>query len=409
LKTDQNYKAIFNAIKCPIVIINADLRILECNSTAADLGIAVEANTGIEKVIPWAERDLRKFASSSKISMILNQKDTPNKDGVWYEISVNKMIGNDGDVTKMILIWSDISGIKITEEAIQQDLQLFSSIIEFLPDPTFVIDIHGKVIAWNRSIVDLTNIPANEMLGMGDYEYAVPFYGQRRPILIDYIMNKERQLALHYPDYHMEGDSVSTEVYLSSLRQEGIHLWAKATTLKNIKGEVIGAVETIRDITDLKKSEEQIQYLSTHDPVTGLFNKIYFETEIERLENSRRFPISVLFCDLRSLRKFNDDRKYPIDDLKVKEAGTILRACFRKEDLVARIGSLEFGVLMPTSELAIGNKAVQRVIQAVVKYNQTKTKSESLQLSIGLSTSSEPSTLRKAVNIAHARATESQA
>jgi diguanylate cyclase (GGDEF)-like protein len=207
----------------------------------------------------------------------------------------------------------------------------------------------------------------------------------------------------------MEGDSVSTEVYLSSLRQEGIHLWAKATTLKNNNGEVIGAVETIRDITDLKKSEEQILYLSTHDPVTGLFNKAYFEAEIERLENSRQFPISVLFCDLRSLKKFNDDRKYPVDESKIKEAGLILRACFRREDLVARIGSLEFGVLMPASELAIGNKAVQRVIQAVVKYNQAKTKSDSLQLSIGLSTSSEPSTLRKAVNIAQTRATESQA
>lgn len=407
--TNQNYKAIFNSIMCPIIIIDADLKVLEFNSAATKLGINLKTNMGIEDVIPWAEHDLKKFVDSSLMSNILTQKDSPNNDGIWYEITVNKIISVDGEVTKMILIWHDISGIKVTEESIQQDLQLFSSIIEFLPDPTFVIDIHGKVIAWNRSIVDLTNIPAKEMLGKGDYEYAVPFYGQKRPILIDYILNKERNLALHYPDYHMEGDSVSTEVYLSSLRQEGIHLWAKATTLKNKNSEVIGAVETIRDITDLKKSEEQILFLSTHDPVTGLFNKAYFEAEIERLENSRRFPISVLFCDLRSLKKFNDDRKYPVDDSKIKEAGLILRACFRREDLVARIGSLEFGVLMPTSELAIGNKAVQRVIQAVVKYNQAKTKSESLQLSIGLSTSSEPSTLRKAVNIARARATESQA
>ena len=407
--TDQNYKAIFNSIKCPIVIINADLKILEFNSAAANLDIPIKEGMGIEKAIPWAENDLKEFTGSSLMSNILTQKDSPDNDGIWYEITVNKMISVDGDVTKMILIWHDISGIKQAEMSFQHDQQLFSSIIEFLPDPTFVIDIHGKVIAWNRSIVDLTNIPANEMLGKGDYEYAVPFYGQKRPILIDYILSKERNLALHYPDYHMEGDAVSTEVYLSSFRQEGIHLWAKATTLKNIKGEVIGAVETIRDITDLKKSEEQIQYLSTHDPVTGLFNKIYFETEIERLENSRKFPISVLFCDLRSLKKFNDERKYPVDDSKIKEAGLILRACFRKEDLVARIGSLEFGILMPTSELTIGNKAVQRVIQAVVKYNQTKTKSESLQLSIGLSISSEPSTLRKAVNIARARASKSQA
>ena len=186
----------------------------------------------IEKAIPWAENDLKEFTGSSLMSNILTQKDSSDNVGIWYEITVNKMISVEGDVTKMILIWHDISGIKQAEMSFQHDQQLFSSIIEFLPDPTFVIDIHGKVIAWNRSIVDLTNIPANEMLGKGDYEYAVPFYGQKRPILIDYILSKERNLALHYPDYHMEGDAVSTEVYLSSFRRKEFIYGQKPRLLK---------------------------------------------------------------------------------------------------------------------------------------------------------------------------------
>jgi len=219
-------------------------------------------------------------------------------------------------------------------------------------------------------------------------------------------LKKIDQPSLHYPKYHEEGGAVSAEIYLSSLRQDGIHLWAKATTLQNIDGEVIGAVETIRDITNLKKSEEQLQYLSTHDPVTGLYNKPYFEAEIERLENSRRFPISVLFCDLQSLKKFNTGKKYPVNDQKVKEAAQILRACFRREDLVARIGGQEFGVLMPVSELSIGKKAVQRVIQSVVKFNQSKPKSDSLQFSIGLSTANEPTALHNAVKTAQNRVSD---
>lgn len=71
-------------------------------------------------------------------------------------------------------------------------------IIDFLPDPTFVIDSDKKVIAWNRAIEEMTGVRKEEIIGKGDYAYAVPFYGKPRPVLIDLIYSDDRETELQY-------------------------------------------------------------------------------------------------------------------------------------------------------------------------------------------------------------------
>lgn len=405
---EENYKVIFDTLSCPVLVLDEDLKIVERNSAADVLGNHFSLGTKLDSVISLSASEKHDLIDPSINEITLSQKNTIDNGKNWYDILVKKIIIEPVKQTNLILVFHNITEFKKAEIAVREDQRLFYSIIEFLPDPTFVIDIHGKVLAWNRALVELTHISKEEIIGKGDYEYAVPFYGSRRPMLIDYILKKIDQPALHYPNYHLDGDSISAEVYLSSLREEGIHLWAKATTLKNVSGELIGAVETIRDITELKKSQEKVEFLGTHDPITGLFNKLYFEIEIYRLEKSRRYPISILYCDLRPLKKFNDHRKYPVDDQKLRDTAGLLKACFRQEDMVARLGAQEFGIIMPTSDGSIGKKAVHRLAQAVITYNQTKPKSNGLFLAIGLSTATEPSILHRAYETARSNVAEAQ-
>lgn len=251
---EDRYKVIFDTIACPMFILDVDLKILERNIAASRLEKAAASGENFQKIIQCSSQTIEKLKDPSTVEFTFLPQGPIGKDETWYDVHVKKVTINPGNETTLILVLHDISDLKKAEIAIQHDLQLFFSIIEFLPDPTFVIDIHGKVLAWNRALVELTKLSADEMLGKGDYEYAVPFYGSRRPMLIDYILKEIDQPSLHYPKFQVDGDSISTEIYLDSLRQEGIHLWAKATTLKNAKGELIGAVETIRDITEQKKS-----------------------------------------------------------------------------------------------------------------------------------------------------------
>ncbi len=139
------------------------------------------------------------------------------------------------------------------------DQKFRDAIIEFLPDATFVIDLNGKVIAWNSAMEMLTSIPAQSMLGKGNYEYALPFYKQRRPILIDIVLMPEVELEKKYDDVERIGaDTLVVDIFIPDFRPGGAYLWAKASPLYDSQGEIIGAIETIRDITDRKRAEEEI-------------------------------------------------------------------------------------------------------------------------------------------------------
>ena len=123
-----------------------------------------------------------------------------------------------------------------------------------------VIDREGRVIAWNRAIEEMTGIAANDMLGKSNYEYALPFYGERRPILIDLVLLpleefEERQ----YVKIKREGETLTGETYTPGLKKEERYLFATATPLHDTRGNIVGAVETIRDITDRKQAEEELQ------------------------------------------------------------------------------------------------------------------------------------------------------
>lgn len=141
---------------------------------------------------------------------------------------------------------------------LQESQRRMANIISFLPDATLVIDHEGKVIAWNRAIEEMTGIPAAEMMGKGDHEYALPFYGERRPILIDLVLLPRAEMEQKYAQIHREGDTLSAETYTPALKG-GRYLYATASALYDGEGNVIGAIEIIRDITERMHAEEELR------------------------------------------------------------------------------------------------------------------------------------------------------
>ncbi len=135
-----------------------------------------------------------------------------------------------------------------------------ADIINFLPDPTFAIDNNGIVIAWNRAIEKMTGVNAGEILGKGNYEYSIPFYNKRRPILIDLVLNDNPDMAAYYPLLKREGQTLISEKTTDHLYNgRGATIWFTAAPLYNREGNTIGAIESIRDITDRKLNEERLR------------------------------------------------------------------------------------------------------------------------------------------------------
>ena len=147
------------------------------------------------------------------------------------------------------------------EKKLRKSERQMSQIINFLPDPTFVIDRKSRVIAWNRAMEDLTGIKAEAMLGKDNYEYAIPFYGERRPVMIDLVGGWKGNIANQYKDVKKQGDLLSSET-MEPHRDLGNRLFRNtAGPLYDENGLVVGAIETIHDITNRRHAETRLKLM----------------------------------------------------------------------------------------------------------------------------------------------------
>ena len=151
-----------------------------------------------------------------------------------------------------------------SEAAIKESESRLTDIIDFLPDATLVIDRGGKVIFWNKAIEGMTGVAAEAMLGKGDYEYSIPFYGERRPILIDLVFEDNEEIRKNYPFIQRNGNKFISEIYIQRLfGGKGAYVWFIVSPLNDTKGTVIGAIESIRDITERKQEEQEKEYYTS--------------------------------------------------------------------------------------------------------------------------------------------------
>jgi len=174
----------------------------------------------------------------------------------WVEINTALIEWQGKPATLNFLI--DITERRRAEVALLESEQRLMDIIDFLPDASFVIDRHGKVIAWNKAIESMTGILAEDMIGKGDYEYALPFYGSRRPILIDLILKADGEVESRYKQIDKRGRVLVGEAYMPNMRGGIVYLMGSAAVLYDSTGNVFGAIESIRDITEKKQAEDRL-------------------------------------------------------------------------------------------------------------------------------------------------------
>ncbi|MHB8162852.1 MAG: SpoIIE family protein phosphatase [Methanoregula sp.] len=178
--------------------------------------------------------------------------------GVYFWAKASPLFDSRGTIIGAIETIRDITDRKHAEQEMERTHQRMSEIIDFLPDATFVIDLEGRVIAWNRAMEVITGVPAQSMIGKGDYEYALPFYGERKPMLANLIFMPEVEIEKRYDTIEKIGDTLVVDIFIPTFRHGGVYFWAKASPLFDPQGNISGAIETIRDISDRKRAEQEI-------------------------------------------------------------------------------------------------------------------------------------------------------
>ncbi len=173
------------------------------------------------------------------------------------------------------------------------DKGLLLGIVDFLPDATFVIDATGRVIAWNRAMEMMTGIAAKAMIGKGDHEYAVPFYGERRPIMIDLVLEPDQSHERLYENFRREGTVLVGEAYTSMLGRR-VYLQTRATALLDDEGRVVGAMEIIEDFKQRKAAEDAVARSAMLEQHINLISSSFINTAREDFESTLDDALTVL-------------------------------------------------------------------------------------------------------------------
>jgi diguanylate cyclase (GGDEF)-like protein len=155
----------------------------------------------------------------------------------------------------------------------------------------------------------------------------------------------------------------------------------------------------LQDITARKKAEEYLRYLGTHDVMTGLYNRAFFDETLLKLESERRDPISVIIMDLNNLKITNDRYGHQAGDQLIRRTGEVLKASLDDGYIAARIGGDEFTLILPDTDEQSAYAMMERVVSLVDMNNKFYREPE-LSLSLGSATSEPGLPLQKVISMA---------
>lgn len=229
-----------------------------------------------------------------------------------------------------------------------------------------------------RSLIESTD----DSIYMIDKDCRYQFVNGR--VLTRLKVTEKKIIGKRYSDFHDTNDTREFENYVSKIFKSGISYQYEyksrkddrytLRTLSPIMGPDMRKVKHVaiisKDITDLKKTEEKLKYLSLHDPLTGLYNRAYFEEEMHRIDSSRYELVGIIVCDIDGLKLINDTLGHNKGDQLLITASKVIRKSFREGDVVARVGGDEFAILLPNSPRAKVENICQRIKHAVVTYNR---------------------------------------
>jgi len=266
-ETEERYNALFEQSIDLVFVVGFDGRFLDANSAAFDLvGYTRDEISSLSIVnlldddqIPVALELIREI-SEYGVQQGLREFRLRHKNGTpIYVETQGASIMSNGKPVAIQGIARDITARKKAEEELLSLTRRLNDIIEFIPDATLVIDREGRVIAWNRAIEEMTGFTKDAVLGKGHYEYAIPFYGRRKPMLIDLLDKRDKKLEVSYK-YVERGSKIYAETYIPELRNgQGAHLWGVAAPLFDKDGNRFGSIEVIRDITEIKAKEKSLE------------------------------------------------------------------------------------------------------------------------------------------------------
>lgn len=243
-------------------------------------------------------------------------------------------------------------------------------LMEYLVVPTFVLDPNGRVIIWNRACEQLTGVKASAVIGTKDHWSG--FYSEPRPCLADLVLERKSGELLYEQVERLGEDrtGLSAENWcVMPHRGERRYLAIDAGPIHSETGELLGVVETLRDITVQHEAQQSLKALASLDGLTELANRRTFDQTLEtEYRRTRRagHPLSLLMIDIDHFKMLNDHLGHQAGDDCLKRVASILKGeVLRPGDFAARYGGEEFCVILPITSVQGAEVVAARLLETI--------------------------------------------
>ncbi len=285
----------------------------------------------------------------------------------------HKAAANKGVMATMVLILLTILAILVAgfisfsvnkarkkyEQELRDEKEYFRVALHSIGDGLIITNAESKVTMLNPVAEKLTGWTQKEASGK-------PF------LQVFNVAHEDPSLNIKNPvEEVLTTDTIcelSNHAVLTSLEGVKRHVADSAAPVKDVNGKTTGVIMVFRDVTEKKKYVEEIKHLSIHDSLTGLYNRLYFETQIMRLKKARLYPITIIIGDINGLKLTNDVFGHSWGDTLIKTIASVLLKCCRAEDICARWGGDEFIIGLPKTTVQEAEKVSHRIIDLCKKH-----------------------------------------
>ncbi|MCF8031388.1 MAG: diguanylate cyclase, partial [Desulfohalobiaceae bacterium] len=377
----REYEDLYEFAPCGYITISPKGIITRCNLSGVSLLGCVRSKLKYKALSSFMSRRSQDdyFAALKRAGETGEQQSEElrlvgeNKDPLWVRCDILADIAEDGGVAQWRLTLMDITQRIEAQQDLQDSQRELAAIYENAALIMLVVDRNLVIRKVNRFSSKFFGLPPNrltqreigEVLSCGQHKDDPRGCGFGRTCEHCTIRNT----LLHTFQTGRNTDQAQTDLRVRTQEQESDLSCLVSTSLIPRNRENLALI-TIIDITERVRMEHELRYASFHDSLTGLYNRNFFQEEMNRLQNERYQSMGLILCDLDGMKFINDTLGHAKGDEMIKRAAELMRESFRAGDIIARIGGDEFAVFVPGVDAEEAERLAQRLKSSAVENNR---------------------------------------